>query len=134
MDERRAIDRPNARPVSTSRKRSPKEVKMAETVPPLTIKQLEDSLNNQNFSSYVFIGATTDTGWKMAIAAQKILPALRVYLIDQVKAAEVRAKFNVPQECISIVFGWTADVKRMLTKSEAEDFFTVTDAITAGRS
>jgi len=107
---------------------------MAETVPPLTIEQLEDSLNNQNFSSYVFIGAEEDTGWKMAIAAQKILPALRVYRIDQEMAAAVKAKFNVTDDQVCIVFGWVMDVKEMLTQEQAEDFLTVTDAITKARS
>ena len=107
---------------------------MAETVPPLTMDQLVDSLNNKNFSSYVFIGADTDTGWKMAIASQKILPALRVYRINQEMAAEVKARFNVTNGRVSIVFGWVADVKDMLTKEQAEDFLTVTNAITKGRS
>ena len=105
---------------------------MAETMPPLTVKQLDDSLNNPHFRSYIFIGEENDTGWKMAITAQKTVPALRVYCIGKVREEDVRRKYNVPEPYVGIIFGWDSDIKKMLTKEETEDFLTIIESITEG--
>ncbi len=102
---------------------------MAETLPPMTIEQLRNALENPHFRSYVYIGNETDVGWRMAIAAQKILPALRVYRVAMSMAKVVRSEFTVPDICVGIIFGWTTDIKRTLAAAEAEDFLTLTEAI-----
>ena len=107
---------------------------MAETLPPMTIEQLKDALKNPNFSTYVFIGDEGHTGWKMAMGAQKILPALRVYRVDNSVAGLVKNEFSVNESHIGIVFDWTTDVKQTLSEAEATDYFILTEALINARS
>lgn len=102
---------------------------MAETLPPLTLDGLRDALRNPNFRSYVYIGNESDTGWKLAISAQRMLPSLRVYCAKPSEANAVLAMFNVPADRVGIVFGWGDVPKRMLSAAEAADFYTLTQAI-----
>jgi hypothetical protein len=103
---------------------------MAETLPPLTIQGLEEALANPNFKAYVYIGNAQDTGWALAISAQRMLAAVRVYLVTTKALADtVRQHFEVAPDSVGIVFGWELDVRHQLSKAEAEDFLTVAKAI-----
>ena len=101
---------------------------MAEVVG--SLEQLTAALTNPNFTSYVYIGTEQDRGWKLAIAAQKMLPALRVYCVtNPAVAAQVRTNFNAQPPYVGIVFGWGSEVKDRLLPAQADDYLTLTQAI-----
>ena len=106
---------------------------MAESLPPLTIADLDASLKNPHFSDYVYIGPEDSEGWAVAIDMQFNLPALRVYRVDAAMESQIRAKYQVPAGCVGIVFDWTINVKKTLTNAKAEDFFVLLKAINAAR-
>jgi hypothetical protein len=107
---------------------------MAETLPPMTLDELNTALDNPHFSTYVYIGAENDKGWKMALAIFKLLPALRIYRVASSSAATIRQTFNVPNTHVGVVFGWDREVKETLTKAKSTDFFAVSSAITNARA
>jgi len=107
---------------------------MAETLPPLSIEQLNDALVNPHFSTYVYIGKQSDNAWKLALAAQRLLPALRVYCVAKSIATLLRREFEVPAQHVGVVFDWVDNVKVTLTKSKATDFLTLVQAITDARA
>jgi hypothetical protein len=102
---------------------------MAEELPPLTVEDLIDALANPNFKAYVYIGSADDDAWQLAISAQKMLAAVRVYLVTEPLEAAVRKKFKIAPSFAGIVFGWELDIKKKLTQDEADDFLTLTQAI-----
>jgi len=107
---------------------------MAETLPPLSIELLKDALINPHFSTYVYIGKQSDNAWKLALAAQRLLPALRVYCVAQSLAKPTRQEFQVPVQHVGVVFDWQDEVKATLTKSNARDFLVLVEAITDARA
>jgi len=104
---------------------------MAESLPPMTLAQLQAALENPHFRSYVYFGKKTDRGWKVAVRAQEVMPALRVYLVAPSMAADVRNQFGVPASHVGAVFDFGTTVKSTLSKSKADDMFSLTDAIIA---
>ena len=106
---------------------------MAESLPPLTIADLEVSLRNPHFSDYVYIGLENSEGWAVAIDMQFNLPALRVYRVDAAMEHQIRARYQIPEGHVGIVFDWTINVKKTLTSAQAEDFSVLLKAINAAR-
>ena len=106
---------------------------MAESLPPLTIADLEESLSNPHFSSYVYIGPDDSEGWAVAIDMQFNLPALRIFRVDAALEAQIRNKYQVPAGRVGVVFDWTTNVKKTLTTAQAEDFSVLLKAINATR-
>lgn len=106
---------------------------MAESLPPLTIADLEASLNNPHFSDYVFLGPEDSEGWAVAIDMQFNLPALRIYRVDAAMEPEIRAEYQVPDGRVGLVFDWTVNLMRTLTNAQAEDFSVLLKAINAAR-
>ena len=102
---------------------------MAESLPPLTLTDLLADLDNPTLTAYVFIGAEKDAGWKIALAAERMISAVRVYRIAPEIAAAVREQFDVTGGTVGIVFGFGRDVKDALTKAKAEDALKVFNAI-----
>ena len=103
---------------------------MAEVLPPLTVQDLRDALANPNFKSYVYIGSAGDPAWNLAKSAQKMLAAVRVYLVtSKALADQVRAEFHVEPQYVGIVFGWVLDVSAKLLPAQAADFLTLAEAI-----
>jgi hypothetical protein len=107
---------------------------MAESLPPLTIADLEESLKNPHFSSYVYIGPDDSEGWAIAVDMQFNLPALRIFRVDATLETEIRNKYQVPAGRVGVVFDWTTNVKKTLTAAQAEDFSALLDAINAART
>lgn len=107
---------------------------MAEVLPPMTVKQLLVHLDNPNFSAYVYIGLDQDKGWGVALFAQQLVPALRVYRADTAVAAELRGQFQVDESAVGIVFGWKREIGDRLSKTKAGNAMTVIQAIKAARA
>jgi len=106
---------------------------MAESLPPLTIPQLESALANPNFSDYVYFGLEADKGWKVALVVHKLIPALRVYRVEPSMQAVVRAKLALDDKVAGAVFGWDIVVRDRLTKTRAENAMAVIEAIQEAR-
>ncbi len=102
---------------------------MSESLPPLTINQLIEALKNPHFSAYLYLGKEAEKGWKLALAAQKIVPALRVYRIAPEKDNEIRSAFNLNSSCVGVIFGWDEKPKRCIESDLANDFLDLTEAI-----
>src|SRR5438132_13072618 len=99
---------------------------MAETVPPLTAKDIEADLTNPEFAVYLSIGQESDRGWKFARTAFKLIPRLRIYLVlDRTQIA----KWDGLSAPVGIVFGWGDKVHAYLTRSQTEDLQLVLDKI-----
>lgn len=107
---------------------------MAETLPPMSIADLDSALQNPHFSSYVYLGADSSEGWETAKDLQFNIPALRIYRVDAALQGTVRTKFGVPADKVGIVFDWSTKVKQTLTEQEAEDFTTLLEAVDKARA
>lgn len=107
---------------------------MSDTLPPMTLAGLKEDLANPHYSAYVYIGDEADDGWALALAAQGMIPALRVYRVaDRDSAKAVRDEFEVPKTHLAAVFGYGIKVHSTLTRAKAEDYLTMTQAILAAR-
>ncbi len=106
---------------------------MAESLPPLTAQQLADALANPNFSDYVYFGLDGDKGWKVAVLAQSLIPALRVYRVAPEMQEEIREQLELAENVAGAVFGWDERVRDRLTKSQAGNAMRVIDALQAAR-
>lgn len=103
---------------------------MAETLPPLTSKDLALALKNPSFSVYLYIGKDTDKGWQVANAAFGVLPALRIYLVAN---RDLIQEWAGGPRTTGVVFGYGPVPNRFLTPPESEDLLVVVDAIKAAR-
>lgn len=106
---------------------------MAESLPPMSMEDLDEALKNPHFSSYVYIGPEDSEGWAVAKDLQFNLPALRIYRVDGTFESETRNKYQVPAGRVGVVFDWTTNVKKTLTTAEAEVFSALLKAINAAR-
>ena len=104
---------------------------MSDKMPPITLNEMLEILKNPNFKTYLVMGKESDDAWKLGLAAQNLLPGVRSYLVENTSLAEVQQQFNVPDDRVGIVFGRSDEVSRTLTEAEANDFLTVTEAITS---
>ena len=99
------------------------------TLPPLTAEQLRDAIGaNDNHRSYVYIGAAQDTGWTVAENRQQMMAALKVYRAE----AQSSVQSIWPEatgDVAALVFGNTAALHATLSRSQAEELNTVTQAI-----
>lgn len=106
---------------------------MAESLPPLTLTDLNDALNNPHFSTYLFFGEEGDRGWTLAIAAQNTLPGLRVYRVAPECAGEVRSTFGVSVGDVGLCLDWGSTVKEKLDRAGADDFINLLEALRRAR-
>ena len=106
---------------------------MAESLPPMSVEDLDEALANPHFSSYVYIGPEDSEGWAIAKDMQFNLPALRIYRVDTTVETEIRNKFHAPAGRVGLVFDWTTNLKKTLSPAEAEDFSLLLKAINAAR-
>ncbi len=107
---------------------------MAESLPPLTLAELNTALTNPHFSTYLFFGEEVDQGWQIAIAAQQTLPGLRVYRVAAERAGEVRGAFNIAQGDVGVCFDFGTSVKEKLARAAAEDFLSLLEALKRARA
>jgi hypothetical protein len=102
-----------------------------ETLPPLTVKDLERAFENPTFSTYVFVGDASDDGSENAEMAFGLIARLRVY-----RAARhdlLRADWLGGGRPSGIAFDWKGKPVRFLSPAEAKDLKLVIAAITASR-
>ncbi len=102
---------------------------MSDRMPPITLDEMIDILNNPNFKTYLVLGDDTDDAWKLGLAAQNFLAGIRSYLIESSSQEEVRLHFEVPDDHIGIVFGRANEVFKTLNQTQANDFLTVSETI-----
>ena len=76
---------------------------MAESLPPMSMEDLDEALKNPHFSSYVYIGREDSEGWAVAKDLQFNLPALRIYRVDAALETEIRNKCQVPAGQVGVV-------------------------------
>jgi hypothetical protein len=107
---------------------------MAETLPPMTLNQLDAALANPNFSSYAYIGRKSDVGWKLAVGAQGYIPAVRVYLVGDAVKQAFRQAYGVGPQKAGIAFDFQKNAKIQLTKKQCEDALTVLNSIRDARA
>jgi hypothetical protein len=101
-----------------------------ETLPPLTPQDLKGPLENPTFSVYLYVGKGSETGWKNAELAFKLLPRLRIYLVRDLDLIEEWVDNRRPK---GVVFGFGPEPKRLLNKGEAEDLRVVLEEIMDAR-
>lgn len=107
---------------------------MAESLPPMTLEELLAALENPHFSSYVYFGKEADKGWKVALAAQRYVPCLRVYRVSDSLKKDVRNKFDVTGAKSGVVFDFGTRVKATLTRTQTEKPLLVFDIIRGARA
>jgi len=102
---------------------------MQEYMPPITMDQMLAMVRNPNFKTYVVLGEESDDSWSLAQAALNFLPGLQILLVQSEAQAEVRQHFLVSDDHVALIFGRSKTVSQGLSKTEASDFLTVTQAI-----
>ena len=102
---------------------------MAEILPPLTTDEFATALVNPNFKTVLVLGQAGDRAWKVAKAAQRLLPGVRCYLAKGEAARELRALHDVPRSRPTAIFGLEGELSTTLTKKRAEDFLDVAEAV-----
>jgi hypothetical protein len=102
-----------------------------ETLPPVTLQDLEAAFQNSSFSTYVFIGDEGDVGYENAEIAFGLIPRLRVY--------RANGKDLLRQEWLGggspggIAFDWNGNPVQFLDASQARDLRQVIQAIKFSR-
>lgn len=99
---------------------------MAETVPPLTVADIERDLQDKSFAVYLYIGESADAGWENAEIAFGLIPRLRIYLVKDRDAVANWAGDGTPT---AIVFGWDDQVAERLDRDQASNLKTVIKSI-----
>jgi deoxycytidine triphosphate deaminase len=102
---------------------------MQDSMPPLSLDEMIAVLENPNYKTYLVLGKESEKAWKLGLAAQNFLPGVRSYLVKTPAQAEVKQHFNIPANHVGIVFGRSSFVSKTLTRTEANDFLIVTQAI-----
>src|SRR4051812_45701036 len=102
-----------------------------ETLPPLTVSDLELAFRNPTFSTYLFVGDETDEGWENAQIAFGLIPRLRVYRAKRHDLLREDWLGNGPPS--GIAFDWEGRAVQRLDEREARDLKLVIRAIRESR-
>jgi hypothetical protein len=102
-----------------------------ETLPPLTVTDLDTAFQNPTFSTYIFVGDENDAGWDNAQIAFGLIPRLRIYRAERDNL--LRPAWLNAGHPRGIVFDWHGNPVRFLTASEARDLKVVINGIKASR-
>jgi hypothetical protein len=102
-----------------------------ETLPPLTVHDLELAFQNPTFSTYLFVGPEADEGWENAEIAFGLITRLRIYRAERHDL--------LPDEWLGggrpsgIAFDWNGNAVGHLDDVEARDLKLVIRTIRASR-
>jgi hypothetical protein len=107
---------------------------MAETLPPLTAAAILEPLRNSTFSVYIYVGNTTDDGWKVAKIIFGLLSRIRVYCATDPSLVKEWAPGQSETYSGGIVFGWGEEPVSYLTKKQADNLQATLEAIEAARA
>lgn len=102
---------------------------MSQIMPPLTMDELLNLIDNPNFKTYVVLGNESDETWNLAQAALNFLPGLQIFLVKSESQPEVRQHFDIPNDHVALIFGRSKILSLTLSATDAGDFLTVTQAI-----
>jgi hypothetical protein len=102
-----------------------------ETLPPLTVADLDAAFQNPTFSTYIFVGDEDDPGWDNAQIAFGLIPRLRIYRAERHNL--LRPAWLNDGRPRGIVFDWKGNPVGFLTETEARDLKTVINGISASR-
>jgi hypothetical protein len=102
-----------------------------ETLPPVTLQDLETAFQNTSFSTYVFIGDEGDVGYENAEIAFGLIPRLRVYRADRVE--RLREDWRGEGRPGGIAFDWNGNPVQFLDAAQARDLRQVIQAIKFSR-
>jgi hypothetical protein len=107
-------------------------VEKAKRIPPQTLEVLEMDLAHPKRSVYVYLGGEKDLGWRVARAACESVGATVAYLVSDSAALGSRlSEWTGSRRPRGIVFGFGDVPRALLSKGEAEAYFTVLDTIQA---
>ncbi len=93
-----------------------------ETSPDRLAEDLADPL----FTCYVHVGEESDVGWANAVFCYSLLTQINIYLFRDHTHLKQWVGNKRPA---GIAFGWTDEVKELLTRGDTDDLGTVLEAM-----
>lgn len=95
-------------------------------IPPNTVDDLNAALRDQTKLVYLVNAAKSSGAWANALAAEQDLPGTAAF---RAQNRQDVATWLKDTDKVAAIFDWKGNVKRLLTKAEAEDKDLVEQAI-----